>query len=470
MASKYARKYSISRCFARSREFHSYLSFIFFHDLHSLPQGRSFRIHRRSIMYTFFPLVALLATFGHAAPINHQPGQEYTVIFNSTHPEVPTVTDVLSRLSLSSTHPDVRHVYNNHAFHGFHATMITHCLNLLANMSSRPLIEPAIPIRTATTAHTTITARINAPWGLERISTATTPNSTSPDPLSYIYTYANPSLGRDVDIYILDTGALLTHATFTSRASLSYSFDTSPLDNDGHGTHVAGIAAGAAIGVASSAHIRVVKALDVNGTGFSSNVVGAIDHVLSSHSARRSQPDFKGSVINMSLEGGGVSQAMNLALAAATQAGIHVVVAAGNSGKDACSFSPASAGGVNGNVITVGSVGPTDKVSGSSNTGACVDVYAPGEDVVSAWNTGDGDLKALSGTSMAAPHVAGIVAYAIAGNATLAGDVGLMKAWVRRTALVGVVTGKAVLGEEFLLANNGMPLGPRGSMYGLIQD
>ncbi|GAB7342680.1 hypothetical protein MBLNU457_g0834t1 [Dothideomycetes sp. NU457] len=420
-------------------------------------------------MYTLFPLIALLIASGNAAPVSHQPGQEYTVVFNSSHPEVPAVTDVLSQLSLSPTHPDVRHVYNNHAFHGFHATMNTHCLSILTNMSNPPLIEPAIPIRTATTAHTTITARINAPWNLERISTVSAPNTTLPS-LSYTYTYLNPILGRDVDIYILDTGALASHITYTNRAVQSYTFDASPLDNDGHGTHVTGIAAGAAIGVASSANIRIVKALDVNGTGFSSNVVGAIDYVLSSHASRRTRREFKGSVINMSLEGGGISQAMNLALQAASQAGIHVVVAAGNAGSDACGLSPASAGGVNGDVITVGSVGMSDRVSAFSNTGACVDVFAPGEEVLSAWNTGDGDLRVLSGTSMAAPHVAGIVAYAIAGNETLAGDVKLMKDWVRGTALRGVVTGRTVLGEELLLANNGMPLGPRGSVYGLIQD
>lgn len=421
-------------------------------------------------MYTFFPLLALLTASGYAAPVSHQPGQEYTVIFNSTHPDVPAVTDVLSQLSLSPTHPDVRHVYNNHAFRGFHATMNTHCLSILANMSTPPLIETAIPIRTATTAHTTITARINAPWGLERISTATPPNTTSPDLLAYTYTYMNPSLGHGVDMYILDTGALLSHITYTNRAVLSYTFDGSPLDNDGHGTHVAGIAAGAAIGIASRASIRIVKALDVNGTGFTSNVVGAIDHVLSAHAQRRTQPGFKGSVINMSLESSSVSQAMNTALSAASDAGIHIVVAAGNAGADACDTSPAVLGGVNGNVISVGSVGPRDEISEFSNTGACVDVYAPGEGVLSAWNSGDGDLKVLSGTSMAAPHVAGIVAYAIAGNASLAGDVGLMKTWVRDTALRGIVTGRAVLGEELLLANNGMPLDPRGSVYGLIQD
>jgi len=423
-------------------------------------------------MYASFTFSLLLAASGYAAPVEHRPGQEYTVVFDSSHADLPAVDDVLSQLSLSPSHPDVRHVYDNHAFRGFHATMNAHCLDILNNMTTIALIEPAIPVRTATIARIAITARINAPWGLERISTAITPNTTTTDlqDLSYTYTYANPTLGSGTDLYILDTGALTSHIAFTSRATLSWTFDSSPLDNDGHGTHVTGIAAGAAIGVASSANILVVKALDVNGTGFSSNVVGAIDHVLLAHAKRRTDADFKGSVINMSLEGSGISAAMNLALAAATEAGIHVVVAAGNSGADACDVSPASAGGVMGAVITVGSVGPEDRVSGFSNTGACVDVYAPGEDVVSAWNSGDGDLKCLSGTSMASPHVAGIVAYAIAGNATLAGDVRLMKEWVRMTALKGVVTGRrSVLGEELLLANNGMPLGPRALQYGLIQ-
>lgn len=397
-----------------------------------------------TIFTTFFFLHKIFA-----APTTHQSGEEYTIVLDPSYPEPPTISAVLQRLSLHPSHPDVRHVYSNTAFRGFTASMRSHCIDILQNMREVAIIEKPVPVRAS------VTARVDAPWGLQRISTANTVTGTG-NGLAYTYTYGNDSLGQGADIYVLDTGIYTNHSAFAGRAEMLFSFDSNLIDNDGHGTHVSGIAGGLAIGVASRANIIGVKALDNDGSGFSSNVIAAIDFAIQLHTTRRaSNPSFVGSVISMSLESSSTSDAMASAISAASNAGIHIVVAAGNSATDACTNSPASSGGTGGPAISVGSIGLAATVSSFSNTGPCIDVYAPGENVLSAWNTGSDDLKALSGTSMATPHVTGIVAYAIAGNATLARSPELMKEWVRATALTGVVNGVVVKGDFGLLANNG---------------
>lgn len=191
------------------------------------------------------------------------------------------------------------------------------------------------------------------------------------------------------------------------------------------------------------------------------NADSAIDYAIVAHGLRKAQSlldpnnSFIGSVMSLSLESTSTVAAITAAISAASSAGLHIVVAAGNSADNACSNSPASSGGNQGPAITVGSINLDATVSSFSNTGPCVDVYAPGENVLSAWNTGPTVLKALSGTSMSTPHVTGIVAYAMAGNATLAGNTTLMKQWVAQTALKGVVNGPAIDGDQGLLANNG---------------
>lgn len=268
--------------------------------------------------------------------------------------------------------------------------------------------------------------------------------------MDYTYSFANSDLGRGADVYIVDTGVYTQHNVFSGRATMAWSFDGDLNDHDGHGTHVAGTAAGNVLGVASNANILGVKALDADGSGWSSNVVAGIDFVVQSHDARRKSGNatsFLGSVMSMSLASGSPVSAIESAISAAVDAGVHVVVAAGNGDTDACSSSPSSSGGTQGPAITVGSVGQSAQRSSFSNYGDCVDVYAPGENVISAWTGGANMVNMLSGTSMATPHVTGIVAYAM-GNSTLAQDPGLMKEWVRMSALQ--------MGGGILLANNGV--------------
>ncbi|KAK1069359.1 hypothetical protein LTR74_004925 [Friedmanniomyces endolithicus] len=332
-------------------------------------------------------------------------------------------------------------------------------------MSDISVVEEATSIAKATplkrqSSHGYDT-RPNAPWGLQRISTASTV-SGSAKAMDYTYSYASNGLGQGADIYIVDTGVYTEHNAFGGRAIMVWSHNNDTTDSDGHGTHVAGTAAGEVLGVASNANILSIKALDSGGGGWSSNVIAGIDYIIQSHDARKSSTSndthFVGSVISMSLASSGPVQAINLAIQAAIHAGIHTVVAAGNDDADACKSSPASSGGLRGGAITVGSIGMNSKVSSFSNYGDCVDVYAPGEDVISAWIGGKDMVNSLSGTSMATPHVTGIVACAMQGNATLAGDPGLMKEWVRMMGL-GVGVGGV---EGVVVANNGVRGGGGG--------
>jgi len=399
--------------------------------------------------------ISLAATFAAAATEPHESGGlEHIVIFNNDQPIPAEIDEVLTRLELTADHPDVRHVFKNAAFRGFAASMKSHCLDLLANMTDVSIVERTASVQSAyaipkqrRAAGTTIDTRGHAPWGLNRISTAAFAAGDARE-MEYSYNFVNEDLGQGSDVYIVDTGVYEDHIVFGGRAKQIWSFDESAEITDGHGTHVAGTAAGETLGVASKANVFGVRTLaGGDAEGWSSNVVAGIDFVLNQHETRKSNADFKGSVLSMSLASAGKVDAIDKALDAAINAGVHVVVAAGNAGVDACVGSPAAAGGTHGPAIVVGSVGISGDTSDFSNYGDCVDVYAPGEDIVSAWIGAPDVVNVLSGTSMATPHVTGIVAYAMA-NSTLAGSPGLMKEWIRMQGLPR--------GDGTVLANNGV--------------
>ena len=173
-----------------------------------------------------------------ARPSNHESGgEEHIVIVNKHAPVTPQVAHILQRLDLNTSHPDVRHIFNNSAFQGFAASMKTHCLDLLANMSEVSMVEKAVSITRGTV--NTYDTRSNSPWGLQRISTASS-ISGSETAMDFTYSYAaDNALGSDVDIYVLDTGIYTQHNVFGGRAQMLWSFDGGHLeDTDGHGTHV----------------------------------------------------------------------------------------------------------------------------------------------------------------------------------------------------------------------------------------
>jgi subtilisin family serine protease len=229
----------------------------------------------------------------------------------------------------------------------------------------------------------------NPPWGLDRIDQRNRPlNGT------YNYNWT----GSGVRVYVIDTGIRTTHTQFGGRASNVFdAFGGNGSDCNGHGTHVSGTVGGSTYGVAKSALLRGVRVLDCNGSGSTSGVIAGVDWVRQNHIAP--------AVANMSL-GGGVSTALDNAVNNLSNAGVAIAVAAGNSNANACNSSPARAA----NAITVGATTTTDARASFSNFGTCLDLFAPGSGILSAWFSSNTATATLSGTSMASPHVAGVAA------------------------------------------------------------
>ncbi|KAJ3312569.1 serine protease [Boothiomyces sp. JEL0838] len=250
--------------------------------------------------------------------------------------------------------------------------------------------------------------------------------------------------GKNVDIYILDTGIKQNLEEFGNRASFGASF-SSEGDEDvlGHGSHVAGIAAGMVYGVAKSANIIGVKVLNNDGKGWASMVMSGIEWV-----ANNAAKTGRKSIINLSLGGDRYSFAMDQIVTAAVAQGIAFAVAAGNSNKIACSGSPQQSS----LVLTVGASDKSDNLAQFTNYGPCVNIYAPGEDILSV-SLGAG-AKSLSGTSQAAPHAAGQMAIILAVNPDLK-PVQLYEAL--QTAATNSTLGKLHDGDHDLLLYNGLP-------------
>ncbi|KAI1457370.1 subtilisin-like protein [Annulohypoxylon moriforme] len=205
--------------------------------------------------------------------------------------------------------------------------------------------------------------------------------------------------------YMLDTGIRVTHQEFGGRAIWGQNFinGSQDVDDNGHGTHTAATVGGNTVGVDNSTRLIAVKVLDENSSGAWSGMIAGIQWAVND---AQSQGRIIRSVINMSI-GGPKYQPLNDCVKSAVEAGMTVVVAACNYGVDACTYSPASAP----EAITVAAVDESDTRPNWSNYGACVDIFGPGENIYSAWNDGDASYQILSGTSMASPHVAGLVTY-----------------------------------------------------------
>jgi serine protease len=237
----------------------------------------------------------------------------------------------------------------------------------------------------------------NATWGLDRID-------QRDRPLSGTYTYNTTA--SNVRAYIIDTGIRASHNEFGGRVGAGYtSINDGNGSNDcnGHGTHVAGTVGGSIYGVAKAVRLHAVRVLGCNGSGTNAGVIAGIDWVAANH--------VKPAVANMSL-GGGASTATDTAVNNLINAGVTVVVAAGNDNANACNYSPARVA----NAITVGSTTSTDARSNFSNWGNCVNIFAPGSSITAAWHTSNTATNTISGTSMASPHVAGVAALYLADN------------------------------------------------------
>jgi len=249
---------------------------------------------------------------------------------------------------------------------------------------------------------TTQTTQSGATWGLDRTDQRALPLSNS-------YTYTNT--GSGVTAYIIDTGILTAHTEFGGRAVKGYDAVTAggtAEDCNGHGTHVAGTVGGTAYGIAKGVKLVAVRVLDCAGSGSWSGVIAGMDWVT----GNRVLP----AVANMSL-GGGANTSVDDAARRMIASGVATGIAAGNGNiagiaQDACKSSPARVA----EAMTIGATGKTDAKTSWSNYGTCVDWFAPGAGITSAWYTSTTATNTISGTSMATPHVVGVAALHLQSN------------------------------------------------------
>jgi hypothetical protein len=251
------------------------------------------------------------------------------------------------------------------------------------------------PVTNTTGVHTNVFVQPNPPsWGLDRIDQRSLPLD-----LKYFY----PSTASAARAYIIDTGIRYTHQEFGGRAVLGTDLVggvTPPgFDCNGHGTHMAGTVGGATVGVAKGVKLVSVRVLSCTGSGTFSQVIGGVNWVTQDNIANP-----KPSVVNMSL-GGSFYQPLNDAVTASIAANVHYSIPSGGSNSDACAFSPGSTP----RATTVASSDRNDNRASFSNYGPCVDLFAPGVSIYSAWATADNAYNTISG-STAAAHAAGVAA------------------------------------------------------------
>jgi subtilisin family serine protease len=314
-----------------------------------------------------------------AAPGKGIPG-EYIVVLNDG-------ADARSVAAVAGVSP--KHVYTA-ALDGFSATLNQGQLNALQHNPNVKWIEHDQVMELSTT-------QTGATWGLDRIDQRNLPLST---------TYDYTPTGTGVRAYIIDTGINTGHTDFGGRASIAADYIGGGSDDcNGHGTHVAGTVGSTTYGVAKDVTLLGVRVVDCTGTPNSSTVIAGIDWTAANA--------VKPAVATVSLAVA-ASSTVDVAINGLINSGVVTVVSAGNSNANACNYSPARVA----NAITVAASTASDGRWINSNYGTCVDIFAPGVNIMSTWIGSPSMTGSISGTSMAAPHVAGVAALYLQGNTT----------------------------------------------------